>query len=169
MIDEPADSLAEVRLLGLPVSLWSQTREHLDGLLREFTLLTAVSPGGSAARVPDRLLHLVAELRSDYGSVGAQQQLVLAEAADQGRAALDLTYRVPLSAGGACARLDDALDVADEFCRSGEHLLCLAASPEAVAFRRWYLGEFASQIAGQPPVPWPEAARTMGLAARSAG
>jgi uncharacterized protein YfaT (DUF1175 family) len=32
-----------------------------------------------------------------------------------------------------------------------------ASPPEAVAFRRWYLGEFTAQLQGEPPLPWPQA------------
>jgi hypothetical protein len=52
--------------------------------------------------------------------------------------------------------LCDLLDEADEFCRAGDRLLTLAAEPELVAFRHWYLGEFWKQVEGAEPVSWPD-------------
>ncbi len=46
------------------------------------------------------------------------------------------------------------MDEADDYCRAGQHLLTLVTPPEALAFRRWYLGEFVRQIAGEQPRPW---------------
>jgi hypothetical protein len=48
------------------------------------------------------------------------------------------------------------LDEADEYCRSGQHLLTLAADDEIVRFRHWYLEQFIAQIAGEQPVAWPD-------------
>jgi anti-sigma B factor antagonist len=33
--------------------------------------------------------------------------------------------------------------------------MTLAAPPEAVQFREWFLGEFVRQARGEPPSPWP--------------
>lgn len=63
------------------------------------------------------------------------------------------------NAVAATVSLARMLDEADEFCRSGNHLLTLATPPELLAFRRWYLGEFNAQLQGQSPLPWPEADR----------
>jgi hypothetical protein len=48
------------------------------------------------------------------------------------------------------------IDEADDFAREGT-LLTLAAPPECVDFRRWYLREFARQVDGEPPIPWSSA------------
>jgi anti-sigma B factor antagonist len=45
---------------------------------------------------------------------------------------------------------------AEAYCREGIELLTLAAPPEASAFRRWFVGEFARQMAGEAPMSWPE-------------
>lgn len=155
------DELVEVHLIGIPLPIWAQAQEHVDELLREFTLLVAgVQQHQSETNVPRRLLSLVDELQRDYEGITADQGAQLAQAAAAGLESLDLTYRVPRSTADACVALGHALDAADQFCRAGEHLLTLATPPEALAFRRWYLGEFVRQIAGQPPTPWPERART---------
>lgn len=155
-----------VRLLQVPVAPWESLREHLDGLLREFTLMTARQPADVHPNPPRQLLALVDELRRDYGALGTGQQDILLAAAASGRAAVDLTYHVPASLGDACHRLADALDVADDYCRAGTHLLSLAAPALTVALRRWFLEEFPAQIGGREPVPWPasEGARRLGFA-----
>ena len=54
----------------------------------------------------------------------------------------------------AAAEFDALLDEADDYCRAGETLLTLATPAPALAFRRWFLGEFVRQAAGEPPRPW---------------
>lgn len=156
MSDELGRSMVEVRILALPVDLWARAQEHIDELLREFTLLTAADREVPDTRHPRELLDLVDELRRDYDGMATDQQMKLVQAAKEGTPALDLTYQVPAGLAQACTRLGDALDAADRYCRSGEHLLTLATPPEALAFRQWYLGEFVGQISGQVAVPWPE-------------
>jgi hypothetical protein len=67
---------------------------------------------------------------------------------------VDLEIDVPAGAAPAAAEMQATLAEADEFCRNGE-LLTLAASPEFVAFRNWFLGEIVRQLDGDPPTPWP--------------
>lgn len=148
------DGLTEVRILELPVEVWAQAQEHVDELLREFTLLAEGQDLGED-HVPRRLLSLVDQLGREYDSLSTDQEAQLLAAYEAGVEALDLTYRIPPEAAGAAARLGEALDAADEFCRAGEHLLTLATPPDALAFRRWFLGEFVDQVAGAPPTAWP--------------
>jgi hypothetical protein len=129
--------------------------EHVDGLLREFSLLVTGTQAGSGTPIPDRLLQLVDELQRDYHGVGGAQGRQLAEAASAGIGSLDLIYSVPPSVATACRHLNDALDAADRFCTDGEHLLSLAAPADVLDFRRWYLNEFVAQIEGHAPTSWP--------------
>ena len=62
---------------------------------------------------------------------------------------------MPPAIGPACVHLVDLLREADEYCRHGD-LLTMATPPEAVVFREWFLLEFAKQVDGNPPTPWPE-------------
>ena len=48
----------------------------------------------------------------------------------------------------ASQHLGAIFDEADAYCRSGEHLLSLATPPDALRFRRWFLGQMVDQIAG---------------------
>ena len=152
----PSDDLVEVRLLAVPIARWSEAQEHAEGLLREFTLITASTRRADAPQVPRRLLELMEELERDYATVSDEQDETLHAAASAGRESVDLSYRVPRSVADACRRLADALDAADEFCRSDEHLLSLATPAGALAFRQWFLGEFIRQVSGEGPRPWPQ-------------
>jgi hypothetical protein len=105
--------------------------------------------------VPARLTAVVEEMRGRFAGFTLQPEAALADAAARGVDVLDLEYRLPPEAIQAAADLGNLLDEADEFCRAGD-LLTLASPPEALAFRRWFLGEFARQAAGEAPMAWSE-------------
>lgn len=144
--------LREVRLVAFPLRLHRAATEHHEELMREFQLLALDVEAGRD--VPKRLVRLVEELTRSYGSVTAAPDAERDAALARGDESVDLTYRVPPEAAAACAELDRMLDEADDFCRA-ERLLTLEPTPEQVAFRKWYLGEFQHQLAGGEPRPWP--------------
>jgi hypothetical protein len=156
--DLPEDNgdIVEVRLLRFPLPLWARAREHHDELMREFALL-ALSSEPARRDVPARLQALIDALGRQYGAAVEVSNVERDRAWRRGEAACDLVYRVPRSARHACVQLSAMLDEADRFCRAGHDLLTLAAPPDIVAFRRWYLDEFVRQIDGQEPTPWPGA------------
>ena len=143
--------LREVRLMAFPLRIHRDATEHHEELMREFQLL-ALDPS-PRADVPVRLVRLVQELTTTYSSVNSAPDADREAALARGDESIDLVYLVPPEAAAACAELDRMLDEADEFCRS-EQLLTLAPAPEQVAFRKWYLGEFRSQLSGGEPRPW---------------
>jgi hypothetical protein len=150
-------AVVDVRLLEVPVPLWERAQQQGEALQREFALL---APAGDHP-LPGRLLELVAALSAAYGAETSEQEELLLDAAESGLAVLpELRYRVPAAAGEHAAELGRMLDEADDHCRSGEHLLTLAADDEVVRFRHWYLGQFEAQTAGLPPVPWPSCSAT---------
>lgn len=157
-----AAEVVEVRLLELPVPLWARAQEHTDELMREFALVAAdarAHPDDTS--VPAQLLRLVERLNRDYAGTSDPQRERLFAASDAGEQVLpELVFAVPAGAADAAAELDRMLDLADDYCRAGSHLLTLASPDELVAFRRWYLQEFRRQIAGDPPTPWPAYAAT---------
>lgn len=148
--DDVSDTV-RVRLIGLPVQLHVSTAMHLDALQRELDVLATSEEPPS---VPRRLTELVAELRERHGTLGAAHEAAVETAAERGDSTVDLTYDVPVEVADAAEALDSLLDEVDDYCRRGEHLLTLAAAPEVNAYRRWLLGQFVSQIAGEDPVPW---------------
>lgn len=148
------EAMVEIRLLRLPLDVWQRTQEHIDGLLREFTLI--VQDEEARAATPGRLLALIDEVSAGYGQFSAEQRLQMEAALERGEREMDLRYEVPPAVGGAAQQLGDMLDAADEYCRRGSHLLTLATPPTELRFRKWFISEFVDQIAGKPPTPWPD-------------
>ncbi len=150
----PGEELVTARLLRFPVDVWARSSEHFEGLRREFALMALDRAPG----VPARLLELVRTLADEYEETTSEPARIRNAAHQRGdREIPELVYRVPGRAAPAVLRLARMLDEADEFCRRGEHLLTLVTPPEALAFRRWSLGELYAQLGGAEPLAWPEA------------
>lgn len=151
--------LREVQLLQLPVRLWARAKQQSDELQREFALIAMSAGTGhnpDHQDVPARLTALVAELDASFGSAGAPQEELLFQAAAEGRLVVDLVYTLPVAAAAASRHLGAMLDEADAYCARGEHLLTLAAEPEVVRFRQWFLAQVVGQLEGGDPVAWPD-------------
>jgi anti-anti-sigma factor len=144
--------VAEVRILGLPVRIHEATSEHGDALRREFALMREARP--DADEVPQRLDALIEQLSERFSGFNDEAEERLRVAVERGEPTVDLTFRVPVEARDGALQLDALFDEAEEFCRSGTHLLTLVAPPEVTAYRRWFLGQFVTQIDGADPVPW---------------
>ncbi|GAB3598263.1 hypothetical protein GCM10027446_28060 [Angustibacter peucedani] len=159
-----AVDLRDVRVLDFPLDVWQRAQEHGDALVRELTLIAqsrvdgesepADDDGPAQLDLPRRLVALVGELTHRYDGMATDVERQRDDALDRGEARVDLTYTVPAHVGEACRHLGQVFDDADFYCRQGEHLLTLATPPEALAFRRWFLGEFVRQLEGEPPVSW---------------
>jgi hypothetical protein len=151
------DDLVDVAVLRLPVQVWLRAQEQSDALMREFALIAGEAAGPAGEHhVPKRLLDLVQQLNAGYSAFTQEQERQLDAAANEGREQIDLHYRVPRAAGPAALELGRLLDLADEYCREGRHLLTLAAPEELVRFRWWFLEQFVDQAAGRPAVAWPD-------------
>ncbi len=149
-----------VRLLDVPVAVLNRAAEQYEALFREFRLVVEqgpANPGGA----PERLLAVIDELGTRFAgfAIGMDQDWRVAVA--RGDRTVDLALDVPAAVGPACEHYDQLLDQADHFCRAAE-LITLPATPETVALRKWLLLEFSRQVAGQPPVPWPQSAWARG-------
>jgi anti-sigma regulatory factor (Ser/Thr protein kinase) len=153
---ESPDELLQFSVLGLPLAVASRTSEHYDGLFREFRLIADGDRERQDGSVPARLVQLIDDLGIRFsGFTGAQEELML-QATAQGLEALDLEYGLPVDAVPELARLDALLDEADVYCAAGRDLLTLAPADEAVAFRKWILGEFTRQATGAAATTWAE-------------
>lgn len=157
----PSIKSRDVLLLQIPLDVRARAVQWHADIMREFALITigedsATPPddAGVDVTVPTRLLNVVAELRGKYATLTASSAQELEEAHQRGEVAADVTYTLPIDAAEDVRRFGQLLDEVDEFCRSGD-LLTLAAQPEVAAFRRWFLGEFARQLGGAEPTPWP--------------
>ena len=152
MTDGPA--LVEIRLLRMSLRDYRESAAHHDELFREFALIRGQEAAGGHD-VPARLLSFVEELNERFSNFSAGAQGEIAKALERGEETIDLTYRVPPETREATTRFAELLARADQYCRQGA-LLTIAPPPDAVVFRNWFLGEFATQIDGSPPTPWPE-------------
>jgi hypothetical protein len=152
---QQSDQLRDVWMLGFPLDVYLRAQEHADGLIREFSLIAQDRAAGNGVDVPARLISIVNELSTQYSGLSTEPDAKRDDAIERGEHSLDLLYRVPADAASAISHLGDIFDEADSYCRAGRHLLSLATPPESLEFRRWFLGEFAKQIAGAAPTPWP--------------
>jgi hypothetical protein len=152
-----AGDLVEVHMLTMPVRVWSRSQEQHDALMREFALMSVPAEEGEKSRhIPSRLVQLMNQLNSDFAGVSTEQEQELFDASSAGTETLDQVYRIPAAAAPAAKTLGEMLDEADEYCRQGQHLLTLASDDELVRFRWWYLDQVIDQVAGKPPVAWPD-------------
>ncbi len=122
-------ALVEVRVLGLPVRIHEATSEHGDALRREFALMREARP--DADEVPQRLHALIEQLTERFSGFNDEAEERLRRAVERGEPTVDLTFRVPAEAREAALQLDALFDDAEEFCRSGTHLLTLVAPPRS--------------------------------------
>jgi hypothetical protein len=147
-----SEELIEVRIVAMPLDVYKASSEHFDELKREFGLIRE----SEASSIPDNLLRVIDQLTSRYSGFSSTPNRIRDEALERGDATVDLVYQLPPSVKDACIDLERLLDEADEFCRSGGHLLTLAAPKETVEFRSWFLGEFVRQIHGEEAMSWPQ-------------
>lgn len=146
------DGVVEVRLLGTPLELLVRAREHHDGLMREFRLLSLAGRAGSQD-APVRLVELTEILGRQYGTATSRRDQEVDEALARGETTMDLVYEVPPAVSGAVVALDALMEEADAFCADAQ-LLTLARGPLLKEFATWYLDQFVVQCAGGAAVAW---------------
>jgi hypothetical protein len=148
---EPADpeSLVTVKLLGMPVELFTHLRLHFNEIGRELRLL-AISDGD---RYPLAVAFAETYLQVEYERRQVRGLEVLDRAIANGDDEVDLTYAAPPTAPTTMARLDDLLtEVYDRL--TGKVLLSVRPPALLLDLKRWYLGEFRRQAAGEAPTRW---------------
>ncbi|HYO38897.1 MAG TPA: ATP-binding protein [Nocardioidaceae bacterium] len=144
-----AEQRVTISLLGMPAQVFAHMRLQYEELRRELRLL-ALSHG-TEYPFAQRLAELTTRVeRERHHSSGADR---LSAAITHGVDRVDVVYDVPASSPATMARLRDVLDEADEFCRE-QQLLVAPPTPQMVALRSWYLGEFERQGRGEDPLPW---------------
>ena len=148
---EPADpaQLLTVRLLGMPVELFSHVRRHFNELGRELRLL-AITDGD---RYPLAVQFAETYLQVEYERRQVVGLDILDRAISDGTSTIDLTYRVPPSAPETMALLSRLLgEVYDQL--SGSVLLSVRPPDDVIDLEQWYFGEFGRQVAGEEPTRW---------------
>jgi anti-sigma regulatory factor (Ser/Thr protein kinase) len=153
--------LLHFSILAFPLGVASRTSQHYDGLFREFRLIADRQREASAASVPVRLIDLIEDLGTRFSGFTGTQEERVRQATEDGLAEIDLEYVLPADIVPAVARFDALLDDADRYCAEGVDLLTLPPPEEAVAFRKWLLGEFTRQGAGLPALAWPASSWSM--------
>jgi hypothetical protein len=144
----PEDML-EVRLLGMPVELFSHLRRHFNELGRELRLLALSDPDRYPLAVEFSELFLQVEYeRRQVAGLEA-----LDKAMDNGGDAVDLAYLTPPTAPATMARLSEVLGEIYEKL-SGRVLLSVPPPTDLRALEDWYLGEFPRQAGGAEPRRW---------------
>lgn len=155
--------LVDVRLQQVPMDLRQRSVQHGEELAREMALISQQLGDADARAIPERLVRLVRDVRTTYAVYTAGPSAAMDAAVARGDPVVrEIVYTVPTAAVDVVRWMTRVLEEADEFCRAGQHLLTLAAEPDVIAYRRWTLGEFERQMAGEPPMPWPEYAAQHG-------
>jgi PAS domain S-box-containing protein len=156
----PGADTVEVRLLGLPATLWSAARQHHDALLRELVLYQVEHPDLDVDLVrADSARGMVSaalrELLIEHTPIESGRSLLpmVAKTTATGIPAVDVTARVPRSLIPSYASLRQALDAAEQLAVEGR-LLVRPGLPEIVEVRRWVCGQVEGQAAGAAPKPW---------------
>lgn len=145
---DPSD-LAVVQLNNMPVELFTHLRQHFNELGRELRLLALTDPEEYPLAVEFAEVYLQVEHERRHVT-GLEQ---LDAAMEAGAESVDLTYLAPPSAPASMTRLSGLLDeVYATF--ADETLLAVRPTPLLLSLQHWYLGEFARQSEGQPPVAW---------------
>lgn len=148
------DDVAAVHLHGVPPRLHASALDRQEELQRELMHIANAQPQDRGS-IPARLLALMEEIRNRHGASSARLREHLVAALDADAEGIDLSFPAAPGMGDDARALLQALEEADEYCRSGE-LLTLEAPAELVEFRRWYLREVIRQTRGERPRPWPE-------------
>lgn len=153
-VTPPEDELLTVRLLRMPIGLFLRAREHHDELVRELTLMAMrANTPERGPQLPPRLGELVDILGRRFGATASRADAERDAAIERGDTTVDLRYRVPASIGTDLVALNELIDDADEFCRTGQ-LLTLPRDAAIARFGHWYNGEFLRQLQGLDPIPW---------------
>jgi hypothetical protein len=142
----------EVRILGMPVAAYQRASQYDDELLRELALAVSGEPDPGCAP-PAALAELTEELGRGFQPYTEAPRADVHAAVVRGEGTVDITVAVSPDARGRAATFVQSLAAADEQCRRGG-LLTLAAPPDVVELRKWYLQEIVDQIDGRAPTPW---------------
>lgn len=144
--------LVQVLLRRLPVQVFMASREHHDGLLREFRLL-ALAGEVAADDAPARLTELVNILGGRYAAARSRRDTEMEDLRARGVEAVDWVDVVPVTARESVQQLKGLMDEADRYCEQAL-LVTVPRHPTVRRFADWYLTQFEEQIAGGPGEPW---------------
>ena len=140
------------RLLGYPVQLGMQYREHFDALLRECVLVDDAAARRQTG-APRRLVELAHALTSRYSAVATAADRARLAALRRGEATVDLEYVMSDETPEIMAALRAALAALDQY--AGQNALLTLRTPAQLRrLNDWVLDELAAQARGAPPNRW---------------
>jgi hypothetical protein len=142
----------EVRILGMPVAAYERASQYDDELLRELAFVVSGEPEPGCAP-PAVLAALTEELGDGFPPYTEAPRADVQAAVVRGEGTVDITVGVSTDARGRAASFVQSMAAADDQCRCGG-LLTLAAPPDVVELREWYLRQIVDQIDGRAPTPW---------------
>ncbi|WP_225438782.1 GAF domain-containing protein, partial [Candidatus Frankia nodulisporulans] len=134
-----------VRLGDVPTDLLLAAKNHVDGLVREFTLAASGAASGASVAVPERLAELLTIVTTRFAGprMAIKRQALGAAAAGHPRTPLELV--LPSSAAADAEQYLAALEEIEGYARAAR-LLTVESPPQHVAFRRWYIGSLVAQL-----------------------
>ncbi|MDP9435339.1 MAG: ATP-binding protein [Actinomycetota bacterium] len=139
---DPAAEQVRIVLTDVDVPLAARSEAHVEGLLRELTLLV----GDEAAPVQQRrTARRVLQAAADLDAVRAELRRQLAVAVAGSAARIDVTLCIVRGDAEAVRDFAHAVDEADRLSRNGE-LLAAPAPLELTHARRVYLRRILSQL-----------------------
>lgn len=147
------DGLVKIHLRGVPLAIHQRAGEHSAEVMREFAHLVE---GPAAVHAPARLILVDRVLQEQYHRFSQGTSDELEAALRRGDTETELVYTVPREAGRAAAAFGQLWEEVDAYCAEGKYLLVLQSPPDVVAYRRWVMGEFVRQTAGEPSMSWTE-------------
>ena len=140
---DPALERVRIVLTDLPTVLVARSEAHVEGLLRELSLLV-----GAGTAPAEQLTRAASVLQAAAGLDASRADLrrQLSRALSQGQELVDLTLTVQRDDAEAVRTYSQALDEADRLSRAG--LLLMAPAPvELSDVRQSYLGRVLAQLA----------------------
>ncbi len=143
------EALVPVRLVGMPVRVFADFRVWYAEIRRELRILAlSHSEDYPVATAVSQVSLQVEKERAHTVGIDALDRAIRDDLER-----VDLEYLCPTSTAATMARAAALLETVDDFAQD-HHLLTNPCSPQQVDLRRWYLGEFVRQGAGEPPQPW---------------
>lgn len=133
-----------VRLGAVSTDLLLAAKAHIDGVVRELTLVKT-DHKTTGVELPAAMAALVETVTTDFADARAEIKWQAVAAAERGDRETDLVLQLPLAAADAGERYLAALDEADRYARDAR-LLTMAAPLSHRRFRRWYVGALIEQL-----------------------
>lgn len=141
-------------LRDFPLRLWSQSRQHSDEVMREFTLMVEGERSGQTALdAPKALLDLADMFTQQFGPLLDQLYAAREAAIAAGRDRMDSEVAMVPGTPELLEQVREVMDAVDQYCRTGD-LLTLERSEDDRRLFDWTLEEIVKQYDGGEPAPW---------------